>query len=103
MGTLVDANEARGFPDAHGRGRSRYTAVALLALGVWVAVVVEWRWGADDARPATLALALTNLACVLALTTCTDCRDLGYGAAADQMPGSAAAPSWRSRSSMAGT
>ncbi len=52
MTTLVDPEVARGFLTAHARGADHGTRLwALLALGVWSAVVVERRWPADEPLP----------------------------------------------------
>jgi hypothetical protein len=52
MADLVDPEAARAVWDAHCRGADHGTRVwALLALGVWSAVVVERRWGAADPLP----------------------------------------------------
>jgi asparagine synthase (glutamine-hydrolysing) len=52
MSDLVDPGEARAVWDAHCRGADHGTRVwALLALGVWCAVVVERRWAGGDPLP----------------------------------------------------
>jgi asparagine synthase (glutamine-hydrolysing) len=52
MADIVDPDEARTVWDAHRRGADHGTRVwALLALGVWCAVVVERRWAAADPLP----------------------------------------------------
>jgi asparagine synthase (glutamine-hydrolysing) len=52
MGTLVDPVVAREFLTAHSRGADHSTRLwALLALGVWSAVVVERRWARDEPLP----------------------------------------------------
>ena len=52
MATLVDPDVARAFLTAHARGADHGTRLwALLALGVWSAVVVERRWPAEEPLP----------------------------------------------------
>ncbi len=55
MATLVDPDVARVFLTAHARGADHGTRLwALLALGVWSAVVVERRWRADEPLPVSM-------------------------------------------------
>lgn len=52
MEDLVDASVAREFLSAHKHGADHGTRLwALLALGVWAAVVVEGRWSYSDPLP----------------------------------------------------
>jgi asparagine synthase (glutamine-hydrolysing) len=52
MASLIDTTSARAFHQAHARGADHSTRLwALLALGVWCAVVVERRWPAADPLP----------------------------------------------------
>jgi asparagine synthase (glutamine-hydrolysing) len=52
MADLVDEKVAREFLAAHGRGADHGTRLwALLALGVWAAVVGEGRWSAAEPLP----------------------------------------------------
>lgn len=52
MESIVDPTKAREFLAAHARGADHSTRLwALLALGVWCAVVVERRWARDEPLP----------------------------------------------------
>jgi hypothetical protein len=52
MEAIVDPTMAREFLAAHARGADHSTRLwALLALGVWCAVVVERRWARDEPLP----------------------------------------------------
>ena len=52
IGSLIDTRVAREFFEAHRRGAEHSARLwGLLSLGVWLAVVVEQRWGVSDALP----------------------------------------------------